>query len=77
QDANIALATFQLMAHASGVGTVWDGLFMIALSLLPHLSARLGIPGDHVIGYAIAFGEPAVEYYRTVQRGPAQINVVK
>lgn len=77
QDTHIALATFQLMAHARGVGTVWDGLFMIVLSLLPELCGRLGIPDDHTLGYAIAFGEPAVEYHRTVQRGPAQVNVVK
>jgi len=25
----------------------------------------------------MAFGEPAVEYHRTVQRGPALVNVVK
>lgn len=77
QDAHIALATFQLIAHARGVGTVWDGLFMMALSLLPELSQRLAFPTDHLLGYAMLFGEPAVEYHRTVQRGPAQVNVVK
>jgi nitroreductase/NAD-dependent dihydropyrimidine dehydrogenase PreA subunit len=77
QDPLIALTTFQLMAHARGVGTVWDGMFMMALSLLPGLGARLGIPANHLVGYAMAFGEPAVEYQRTVQRGPANINVVK
>ena len=77
QDTHIALTTFQLMAHARGVGTLWDGLFMIALSLLPDLAGRLGIPNDHLLGYAMVFGEPAVNYHRTVQRGPAQVNVVK
>ena len=77
QDTHIALATFQLMAHAKGVGTVWDGLFMIVLGLLPRLIERLGIPADHLLGYAMVFGEPAVEYHRTVQRGPALVNLVK
>ena len=77
RDTHIALATFQRMAHARGVGTVWDGLFMMVLSLLPNLTRRLGIPDDHMLGYAMAFGEPAVEYHRTVQRGPARVNVVK
>jgi nitroreductase/NAD-dependent dihydropyrimidine dehydrogenase PreA subunit len=77
QDTHIALTTFQLMAHARGVGTVWDGMVMMALSLYPGLSARLGIPGNHIVGYAMVFGEPAVEYHRTVQRGPARVNVVK
>jgi nitroreductase/NAD-dependent dihydropyrimidine dehydrogenase PreA subunit len=77
QDTHIALTTFQLMAHARGVGTVWDGMFMMALELLPDLGARLGIPADHLVGYAMAFGEPEVEYHRTVQRGKALVNVVK
>jgi nitroreductase/NAD-dependent dihydropyrimidine dehydrogenase PreA subunit len=77
QDAHIALSTFQLMAHARGLGTVWDGMFMMALSVMPGLAARLNIPEDHLVGYAMVFGEPAVEYHRTVQRGKARINVVK
>jgi nitroreductase/NAD-dependent dihydropyrimidine dehydrogenase PreA subunit len=77
QDTHIALTTFQLMAHARGVGTVWDGLFMMAISLCPDLVPRLGIPENHTLGYAMAFGAPAVEFHRTVQRGPAKVNVVK
>ncbi len=76
QDTLIALTTFQLLAHAHGLGTVWDGMFMMALSLCPELVERLGIPDHHLLGYAMAFGWPAVEYHRTVQRGPAQVNVV-
>ena len=77
QDTHIALTTFQLMAHARGVGTVWNGMVMMTLSLIPGLAARLGIPEDHMVGYAMVFGEPAVEFHRTVQRGPANVNVVK
>jgi len=76
QDTHIALTTFQLMAHARGVGTLWDGMVMMALSLYPGLGTRLGIPENHIVGYAMVFGEPAVEYHRTVQRGPAKVNVV-
>jgi nitroreductase/NAD-dependent dihydropyrimidine dehydrogenase PreA subunit len=77
QDTLIALTTFQLMAHSHGLGTVWDGLFMMAHSLCPELTGRLGIPDSHLVGYAMAFGKPAVTYQRTVQRGPAQVNVVR
>ncbi|MGB9713122.1 MAG: nitroreductase family protein [Dissulfurimicrobium hydrothermale] len=77
QDTLIALTTFQLIAHAHGVGTVWDGIFMMALAACPDVAGRLGIPENHTLGYAMAFGEPAVEYHRTVQRGPALVNVVK
>ncbi len=77
QDTHIALTTFQLIAHARGVGTVWDGMFMMVLALCPDLTIRLGIPADHLVGYAMAFGEPAVDYHRTVQRGQAMVNVVR
>jgi len=77
QDTHIALTTFQLMAYARGVGTVWDGMVMMAISICPGLVQRLGIPEDHQLGYAMVFGEPAVEYHRTVQRGPANVNVVR
>jgi len=76
QDTHIALTTFQLLAQARGVGTVWDGMFMMVLAVCPEFVGRLGIPEDHQVGYAMAFGEPAVEYHRTVQRGPAAVNVV-
>jgi len=69
-DSLIALTTFDLLAQANGVGTVWDGLAKIAVEhLIPEFKSRLGIPEDHVIGHMIAFGVPAVHYARTVQRG--------
>ena len=77
QDALIALTTFQLLAHGHGVGTVWDGICMMALGVCPEVLGKLGIPENHTLGYAMAFGDPAVEYQRTVQRGPALVNVVK
>lgn len=77
QDTLIALTTFQMIAHAHGLGTVWDGIFMMALGFCPELAGRLGIPEQHLVGYAMVFGWPAVEYHRTVQRTPAQINVVR
>jgi hypothetical protein len=50
---------------------------MMALSLCPDLTGRLGIPDQHLTGYAMAFGWPAVEYHRAVQRASALINVVR
>ena len=76
-DCLIALSYFELFAQANGVGTVWDGLAKIAINdLLPQTRARLGIPEDHVVGYAMAFGKPAVQYARTVQHTPALIHRV-
>lgn len=73
----IALTTFELYAQTLGVGTVWDGLAKWIISeILPEFKTRLGIPEDHVIGYAMAFGKPAVNYTRTAQHEPAGIHFV-
>jgi nitroreductase/NAD-dependent dihydropyrimidine dehydrogenase PreA subunit len=75
QDCLIALTYFELYAQACGVGTVWNGLAKWTINdLLPEYRDRLGIPADHVFGYAMAFGWPAHSYVRTVQHGPAHIN---
>lgn len=75
QDCMIALTYFELFAQANGVGTVWNGLLKWTVNdILPEFRSRLGIPGDHQIGYAIAFGKPAVHFARTVQHGPVFIN---
>lgn len=77
EDCLIALTTFELYAQTLGVGTVWDGLAKwVISSLLPELRIRLGIPEDHVIGYAMAFGNPAVTYARTAQHEPAGVHFV-
>ena len=77
-DCLIALSYFELFAQSLGVGTLWCGLAKYALDdLLPHMRSRLGIPEDHVVGYAMLFGKPAVRYARTVPRGPVQVNRFK
>jgi len=73
-DCLIALAYFELYAQSRGIGTVWNGLAKWTFSeLLPELCGKLGLPGNHKLGYVMAFGVPEVQYHRTVQRGPAQI----
>jgi nitroreductase/NAD-dependent dihydropyrimidine dehydrogenase PreA subunit len=77
QDCLIAMSYFELFAHSMGVGTVWDGFAHYVFSnLLPDFRSKLKIPEDHVIGYAMAFGVPAVHYTRTAQHAPALINRV-
>jgi nitroreductase/NAD-dependent dihydropyrimidine dehydrogenase PreA subunit len=74
QDCLIALSYFELFANSLGIGTLWNGLAKAAINdILPKYRSRLGIPEDHVIGYAMAFGRPAVKYARTAQHGPARI----
>lgn len=76
QDAHIALASFELLASAHGLGTLWDGMFMMALAVCPEIRETLRIPPDHAIGYALLFGRPAVHYHRPVKRGPAKVNML-
>lgn len=77
QDCLIAMTTFELFAQTLGVGTVWDGLANWAISgLLPEFRTRLEIPDEHLIGYSMVFGKPAVQYARTAQRGPASVHLV-
>ena len=77
EDCLIALTTFELYAQTLGVGTVWDGLAKYVINdLLPEFKTRLGIPEDHVFGYAMAFGKPAVYYSRTTQLEPAGVHLV-
>lgn len=77
EDCLIAMTTFELYAQTLGIGTVWDGLAKFVISeMLPEFKNRLGIPEDHVIGYAMAFGKPAVCYSRTAQHEPAGVHFV-
>lgn len=73
-DCMIALSYFELFAQSLGIGTVWNGLVKWTINdLVPALKSRLHIPDDHVVGYAMAFGKPAVHYQRTIDKGAAKI----
>ncbi len=78
QDTIISLSYFELLAHSMGIGTVWNGLAQWAMdSIVLNMKEKLCIPEDHLVGYMMIFGKPAVKYHRTVQRGDAHINKVK
>ncbi len=73
-DCLIALSYFELFAQSLGVGTVWGGIAKWAFNdLVPELRTKLGIPQNNLIGYAMAFGKPAVHYQRTVENGRANV----
>ncbi|NTU53872.1 MAG: 4Fe-4S dicluster domain-containing protein [Chlorobiaceae bacterium] len=72
EDCMIALSFFELFAQTQGIGTLWNGLASWAIDqLLPEIRRSLGIADDHMFGYAMTFGKPAVHYARTVQHHPA------
>jgi nitroreductase/NAD-dependent dihydropyrimidine dehydrogenase PreA subunit len=73
-DCLIALSYFELFAQSLGVGTVWGGVSTWTLDhYVSELRQHLGIPADHLIGYAMAFGTPAVQYHRTLEKGEANV----
>ncbi|MBF0123683.1 MAG: nitroreductase family protein [Candidatus Omnitrophica bacterium] len=77
-DCLIALSYFDLFAQSLGVGTVWSGLVKWVIDdILPETKEFLNIPNDHVIGYCMVFGKPAVKFARTAQRGQANIHIVR
>jgi nitroreductase len=74
EDTIIALSYFEMYARSQGIGTLWNGFGKLVINdLLPEFRGRLGIPEDHVIGYTMAFGWPAVTYARTAQHGPPSV----
>lgn len=77
EDCLIAMTTFELAAQAAGLGTLWIGMGKWAIGdICPGIKEKLGIPEDHVLGYAMIFGKPAVKYHRSVDRTPAPIHWV-
>jgi nitroreductase/NAD-dependent dihydropyrimidine dehydrogenase PreA subunit len=77
EDCLIALSTFDLFAQAHGVGTAWVGFGKDAINVLaPEIKQELSIPADHVLGYVMIFGKPAVSYARTVLHRDAIIHRV-
>lgn len=77
EDCIIAMTTFELLAQSMGVGTVWSGILNWCMTdFFPELAKKLGVPDDHKIAYCMSFGKPAVQYSRTVQREPAEMNLV-
>jgi ferredoxin/nitroreductase len=77
-DLLIAMSYFELLAASMGIGTLWNAMIRWAFSVIKDdMYQRLSIPDDHVKGYTLLFGRPAVHYHRTVQRNDAQINRVR
>lgn len=75
EDCLIALSCFELFAQSLNVGTVWNGLVKWAIDeLVPEMTSRLAVPEDHLLGYVMSFGSPAITYRRTVEHGAAAVN---
>jgi nitroreductase/NAD-dependent dihydropyrimidine dehydrogenase PreA subunit len=72
EDVVLALAYFELIAQAAGLGTVWCGLAKWLLEVLPDLKPVLGLRADAHY-FCMVFGVPAIHFARTVQRDAAAV----
>lgn len=78
EDTMIALSYFELLATTNGLGTLWDGMFKLTLEFVaPELRKTFGIPDNHLVGYAMIFGKPAVRYARSIQSEGIDIQTIK
>ena len=76
-DCTLAMTYFDLLANSNGIGTLWDGFATnVFAGIAPELSASIGIPEDHVVTMALAFGLPKTSYPRSVQNDQPNINTV-
>lgn len=73
----IAMSYFELLASSNGLGTLWNGMVQwIADEISPELKNKLGIPEDHIFGYAMSFGIPKIKYQRSIQNDKVNVNRV-
>lgn len=74
-DSHVALSYFELLAQTHGLGTLWNGfVHMVLEDVAPEIKAKIGIPDDHVVGYVMLFGLPAVKYARSIQSEGLHLN---
>ncbi|MCY1722991.1 nitroreductase family protein [Prolixibacteraceae bacterium Z1-6] len=77
-DCHIALSYFELLANTYRVGTLWNGFIkMVLKDIAPGIGRQIGIPEDHVIGYVLLFGKPAVKFTRSVQSEGLNLNRIE
>lgn len=74
-DGLIALSQFDMAARSAGLGTLWNGLVKMAITLVPELRVVLKIPDNHLVIFAMCFGKPDISYARCPQYD-AEIQIV-
>lgn len=75
-DPIIALSYLELYAQSLGLGTLWTDAALSVANELPAVKAMLEIPDGFELNYIMLLGLPAVKYQRTVQREPANVQII-
>ncbi|MDR1740294.1 MAG: nitroreductase family protein [Synergistaceae bacterium] len=74
EDGAIALAHFELAAHALGVGCCWAGIFNRVARKSPEVLASIGVKEDELLAGSIMFGNPDVPRARLLpERNPVNV----
>jgi len=76
-DPVIALSYFEIYAQSMGVATLWCGLGYWFLPYCDEVMARFEIPNNYEIAYVMMFGNPAVDYKRSIVPQRRAMSVVK
>lgn len=74
KDASIALAYFELAAHALGIGCCWGGYLTGAAGHSPDIQKLLGVGPDEMVGGAQMFGYPGIKPTYTPPRKPHPVD---
>lgn len=75
-DSVIALAHFEIAAHAHGIGTCWAGVVQVAAEESEPLRELLGVPHGYRCGYVMMFGYPEFPFSHIPRRKSATITWV-
>lgn len=76
-DCVIALATFELLARAAGLGTCWAGFLTSAAAGQPAIAEALGVPEGHKLQGALMLGYPLSAFLRVPSRKTAKVQWVE
>jgi nitroreductase len=66
-DCAAACAYFDMLAQANGLGVTWCGFLKLIIDAVPEVADIFSLPRGAPF-YAMLFGEPLVDYVRTVNR---------
>lgn len=72
-DAIIALAHFDIVASAFGLGTCWAGFVAAAARSWKPIQEALALPKGRAVAYAMMFGYPQYKIYGIPRRNQARI----
>lgn len=75
-DPVIALSYFEMYAQSMGLGTLWCGLAYWTIPLCDNIVKMFKLPENYNIAYVMLFGNPNVQYARSIQPPKYNMTVI-